>query len=72
MIVPSREYTNYRMIAIEEVSLLIIERGRTVVEQMSGKGFSKLFAGVVRKTGEKGPWIDCKLREGARRPLTSM
>ncbi len=56
----------YWMMALEEVSLPIIERGFVVEEQVSKKEFSKLLAGVVQKTGEKRLWIDCKLGGGKR------
>ena len=51
----------YKMMALEEIILPIIERGRIVEEQVGEKAFSKLLARVVRKTGEMGLWIDCKL-----------
>ena len=63
---------------LEEVCLPIIERGCMVEEQVSEKEFSKLLARVVRKTGERGLRIDCKLpwgersREGARRLVVSL
>ena len=64
--------------ALEEAFLPIIERGRMVEEKVSEKEFSKLLAGVVRKIGESGLWVDCKLRlegrlrEEARRLVTSL
>ena len=69
---------HYWMIALEELSLPIIERGGMVEEQMSEKEFSKLLIGVAWKTGKKRLWIDCELPlqerlvEEARRLMNSL
>lgn len=67
----------YWMMALEEICLPINKRGCMVEEQVSEE-FSKLLAGVVRKTGGKSLLLDCKLlweerlREEVRRLATSL
>ena len=67
----------YWMMALEEIFLPINKRGCMVEEQVSEE-FSKLLAGVVRKTGGKSLLLGCKLlwgewlREEARRLATSL
>ena len=45
----SRKYIHYWMIALEELSLPIIDHGCMVEEQVSEKDFSKLLVAVARK-----------------------
>ena len=68
---------SYWTMALEEILLPINKRGNTVEEQVSEE-FSKLMAGVVRKTGGKSLLLGCKLpwgerlHEEARRLATSL